>query len=139
MNLKWRFSVSYQSLHRIASPLVKKAMFIQYTTGGGFEPQCEPFGRAADLRFADDQLRIGCGSLPLVEHTAQHPNSRSVVQTLDLHEHGRIGCGSLPLVEAAGIEPASENHLIRLSPSAAILLGFPSRIAEWQAIRYGSH
>ena len=43
------------------------------------------------------------------------------------------------LVEAAGIEPASENHLIQLSPSAANLLRFPSRIADRQAIRYGSH
>ena len=43
------------------------------------------------------------------------------------------------MVEAAGIEPASENHLIQLSPSAADLLGFPSRIAERQAMRYGSH
>ena len=43
------------------------------------------------------------------------------------------------MVEAAGIEPASENHLIRLSPSAAVLFRFPSRAAERQAARYGSH
>ena len=43
------------------------------------------------------------------------------------------------MVEAAGIEPASENHLIQLSPSAADLLRFPSRIADRQAMRYGSH
>ena len=43
------------------------------------------------------------------------------------------------LVEAAGIEPASENHLIQLSPSAAYLLRFPSHIADGQAMRYGSH
>ena len=43
------------------------------------------------------------------------------------------------LVEAAGIEPASESHLIQLSPSAADLLRFPSRIADRQAMRYGSH
>ena len=43
------------------------------------------------------------------------------------------------LVEAAGIEPASENPLVQLSPSAAGLLGFPSRIAGRQAMRYGSH
>ena len=43
------------------------------------------------------------------------------------------------LVEARGIEPLSENHLIQLSPSAADLLGFPSRIADRQAMRYGSH
>ena len=43
------------------------------------------------------------------------------------------------LVEARGIEPLSENHLIQLSPSAAVLFGFPSRIAERQAMRYGSH
>ena len=43
------------------------------------------------------------------------------------------------MVEAAGIEPASENHLIQLSPSAADLFGFPSRIAVRQAMRYGSH
>ncbi len=41
-------------------------------------------------------------------------------------------------MEAAGIEPASESHLIQLSPSAADLFGFPSRIAERQAMRYGS-
>lgn len=58
----------------------------------------------------------------LVEHTAQHPNSRPVVQTLDLHELGRIGCGSLPLVEVAGIEPASENLSVSASPSADVLL-----------------
>ena len=43
------------------------------------------------------------------------------------------------MVEARGIEPLSENHLIQLSPSAADLLRFPSRIAERQAMRYGSH
>ena len=43
------------------------------------------------------------------------------------------------LVEARGIEPLSENHLIQLSPSAADLLRFPSRIADRQAMRYGSH
>ena len=43
------------------------------------------------------------------------------------------------LVEAAGIAPASESHLIQLSPSAADPLGFPSRIADGQAMRYGSH
>ena len=43
------------------------------------------------------------------------------------------------LVEARGIEPLSENHLIQLSPSAADLLRFPSRSAERQAMRYGSH
>ena len=45
----------------------------------------------------------------------------------------------MTLVEAAGIEPASENQSIQLSPSAAGLLGFPSRIAGRQAMRYGSH
>ena len=43
------------------------------------------------------------------------------------------------LVEARGIEPLSENHLIQLSPSAADLLRVPSRIADRQAMRYGSH
>ncbi len=43
------------------------------------------------------------------------------------------------MVESRGIEPLSENHLIRLSPSAVGLLRFPSRIADRQAIRYGSH
>ena len=42
-------------------------------------------------------------------------------------------------MEARGIEPLSENHLIQLSPSAADLLRFPSRIADRQAMRYGSH
>ena len=51
----------------------------------------------------------------------------------------RKGCPFLFLVEAARVELASENHLIQLSPSAAVLLGFPSRIAERQAMRYGSH
>ena len=45
----------------------------------------------------------------LVEHTAQYPNSRLVVQTLDLHELGRIGRGSLPLVEARRVELLSKN------------------------------
>ena len=56
-----------------------------------------------------------------------------------LHTYS-AGCSfTPPMVEAAGIEPASENHLIQLSPSAADLLGFPSRTAERQAMRYGSH
>lgn len=45
---------------------------------------------------------------------------------------------SFNLVEARGIEPLSENHLPRLSPSAADLLGFPSPDAERQASGYGS-
>ena len=49
------------------------------------------------------------------------------------------GCPFLFLVEAARVELASENHLIQLSPSAADLLRFPSRIADRQAMRYGSH
>ena len=50
-----------------------------------------------------------------------------------------MGVFFLFLVEARGIEPLSENHLIQLSPSAVRLLGFPSRIAGGQAMRYGSH
>ena len=50
-----------------------------------------------------------------------------------------MGVPWLFLVEARGIEPLSENHLIQLSPSAAGLLRFPSRIADRQAMRYGSH
>ncbi len=42
------------------------------------------------------------------------------------------------MVETRGIEPLSENHLPRLSPSAARLLGFPSHNAEGQALCYGS-
>ncbi len=60
--------------------------------------------------------------------------------TLAVTKSQRHPCGCLwLLVEAAGIEPASESHLIQLSPSAAVLLGFPSRIADRQAMRYGSH
>ena len=73
-----------------------------------------------------------------MEHTAQHPNSRPVVQTLDLHELGRIGCGSLPLVEMAGIEPASENLSVSASPSADALLKFPYKSAKRQADLLGS-
>ena len=42
------------------------------------------------------------------------------------------------LVEATGIEPVSENHLPWFSPSAAVLLRFPSLNAERQALSYGS-
>ncbi len=42
------------------------------------------------------------------------------------------------LVEPRGIEPLSENHLSRLSPSAARLLRFPSPDAGGQASGYGS-
>ena len=42
------------------------------------------------------------------------------------------------VVEARGIEPLSENHLPRLSPSAADRLRFPSTGAERQAPGYGS-
>ena len=56
-----------------------------------------------------------------------------------LHTYS-AGCSfTPPMVEARGIEPLSENHLIQLSPSAADLLRFPSRIADRQAMRYGSH
>ena len=41
-------------------------------------------------------------------------------------------------MELRGIEPLSENHLPRLSPSAARLLGFPSLNAGGQAVSYGS-
>ena len=41
-------------------------------------------------------------------------------------------------MEAARIELASENPSPRLSPSAVFRLGFPSSIAEKQAIDYGS-
>ena len=39
------------------------------------------------------------------------------------------------MVEAAGIEPASENLLIQLSPGAVYLLNFPRRISDKQDIR----
>ena len=42
-------------------------------------------------------------------------------------------------MRGALIEPCDESHLIRLSPSAAVRFRFPSRTAEWQAVRYGSH
>ena len=41
-------------------------------------------------------------------------------------------------MEARGVEPLSENRSAKLSPSAAGLLGFPSRSAGRQALRYGS-
>ena len=41
------------------------------------------------------------------------------------------------LVEAGGIEPPSENTSTQVSPSAVCLLGFPSRTAGKQAMRYG--
>ncbi len=42
------------------------------------------------------------------------------------------------LVEMAGIEPASENPFIQVSPSAVSLLKFPHQIADRQAKRLGS-
>ena len=74
----------------------------------------------------------------LVEHTAQHPNSRPALQTLDLHKLRRIGRGSLPLVEMAGVEPASENSFQGLSTSVADHLGFPSEHVGRQTCSYGS-
>ena len=41
------------------------------------------------------------------------------------------------VVEAGGIEPPSENTSTQVSPSAVCLLGFPSRTAGKQAMRYG--
>ena len=38
------------------------------------------------------------------------------------------------MVEAAGVEPASENLLIQLSPGAVYLLGFPRGIPGKQGI-----
>ena len=70
-----------------------------------------------------EKIAADFSSAPLHKSAKGHPN----------------GCPFAFLVEAAGIEPASENHLIQLSPSAAVLLRFPSRIAERQAMRYGSH
>ena len=69
----------------------------------------------------------------LVKHTAEHPNSCSVVQTLDLHKLERIGCRATRLVEMAGIEPASENLSVSASPSADALLKFPCKSAKRQA------
>lgn len=43
----------------------------------------------------------------------------------------------LILVEAAGVEPASENLSIQLSPGAVYLLRFPSRSADKQALPEG--
>ena len=44
---------------------------------------------------------------------------------------------SFKMVEAGGIEPPSENTSTQVSPSAVCLLGFPSRTAGKQAMRYG--
>ena len=73
-----------------------------------------------------------------MEHTAQHPNSRPVVETLDLHKPGRIGCGSLPLVDPAGIEPASKNLFLSASPSADNCLCFPYMTDKYQTVILGS-
>ena len=43
----------------------------------------------------------------------------------------------ITLVEAAGVEPASENLSIQLSPGAVYLLRFPSRSADKQALPEG--
>ena len=43
----------------------------------------------------------------------------------------------LILVEAAGVEPASENPSIQLSPGEVYLLKFPSRRADKQALPKG--
>ena len=45
--------------------------------------------------------------------------------------------GFIQMVEAGGIEPPSENTSTQVSPSAVCLLGFPSRTAGKQAMRYG--
>ena len=42
------------------------------------------------------------------------------------------------VVEVRGVEPLSESSLIRLSPSEAKDLGFPSPNAPWRAVGYGS-
>jgi len=42
------------------------------------------------------------------------------------------------VVEVGGIEPPSESSLIWFSPSASMILGFPSPHASWQACNYGS-
>ena len=42
------------------------------------------------------------------------------------------------MVEVRGVEPLSESSLIRLSPSEAKDLGFPSPNAPWRAVGYGS-
>ncbi len=42
------------------------------------------------------------------------------------------------MVEARGVEPLSEIPKTWASPSAAVLLRFPSSSAEWQALDYGS-
>ena len=59
-------------------------------------------------------------------------------QTAKEKEPGtRIASRLSLVVEAGGIEPPSENTSTQVSPSAVCLLGFPSRTAGKQAMRYG--
>ena len=48
----------------------------------------------------------------------QFPQQKQQIRT---HDQSAQGSDYIVLVEAAGIEPASENHLVRLSPSAVSL------------------
>ena len=110
---------------------------------GGFEPRICRRRMSAKIepRFcAEFVLVVVCtGAKPV-----KLPPRRQFRGVDSPSQHGKSqgtpdGCPLAFLVEARGIEPLSENHLIQLSPSAADLLGFPSRIAERQAMRYGSH
>lgn len=67
-----------------------------------------------------------------------YPSAVLYVSTNTVPKNSLSGSYLCAVVEARGIEPLSENHLPRLSPSAADRLRFPSTGAERQAPGYGS-
>ena len=99
--------------------------------------------------------RYGAESSTLMPHTESANTSYSPVHTAKAtlsHAFGvatcinphkekepgtRIASRLSMVVEAGGIEPPSENTSTQVSPSAVCLLGFPSRTAGKQAMRYG--
>lgn len=99
--------------------------------------------------------RYGAESSTLMPHTESANTSYSPVHTAKAtlsHAFGvatcinphkekepgtRIASRLSLVVEAGGIEPPSENTSTQVSPSAVCLLGFPSRTAGKQAMRYG--
>ena len=73
-----------------------------------------------------------------VERTDQNEDSADHIDCRDRSRARRpLGSSGSALVEAGGIEPPSENTSTQVSPSAVCLLGFPSRTAGKQAMRYG--
>ena len=80
-------------------------------------------GRMADRRSPQVSARIRANTREPSRSDEKKPQLRTV--------------GALIVVEAGGIEPPSENTSTQVSPSAVCLLGFPSRTAGKQAMRYG--